>query len=112
MEDRRLVLPAQGGGKEIEMIIAVFILTMFGTICACVISIYAVYLSSQVSGEKLLTLNSELGYKYATTYQTWQMAAVISVIAAVVLWIIFIVLFVRRRKKKKHKEGTKNCGNM
>ncbi len=104
MKDRLFVLPAKGSGKEIEMIIAVFILTMIGTICACVISIYAVYLSSQVSGEKLLTLNSELGYKYATTYQTWQMAAVISMIVAVVLWIIFIVMFVRRRKKKMRKE--------
>lgn len=89
--------------KGIKMVIAVFIITMIGTLCAFGISMYAVYLTSQVSGEKLLTLNSELGYKYATTYQWWQTAAVIAVIAALVLWGIFIAVLVHRHKKKKNR---------
>ena len=68
------------------------IISLLGTLAAIGCTSYAVYITSQVSGEKLLTLNSELGYRYATTYRDWQSYAAISVIAAVVLWIIFIFI--------------------
>ena len=82
------------------MIILMLILSLIGTAAAVGITVYAVYITSQVSGEKLLTLNSELGYKYATTYHNWQTAAMIAV-AAVVLWILFIFILIRRHKKRR-----------
>ena len=83
------------------MVILFLIFAVIGTVAAIGISSYAMYITSQVSGEKLLTLNSELGYKYATTYHSFQIAAVIFVAAAVVLWIIFFMILIRRHKKKK-----------
>ncbi len=83
------------------MIILMLILSLIGTAAAVGITVYAVYITSQVSGEKLLTLNSELGYKYATTYHNWQTAAMIAVAAAVVLWILFIFILIRRHKKRR-----------
>ena len=32
---------------------------------------YSIYLTIQVSGDKLLTLDSELGYRYATSYHRY-----------------------------------------
>lgn len=87
------------------MVIVCLILALLGTIAAGSISAYAMYITSQVSGEKLLTINSELGYKYATTYHNWQIAALITVIVAVVLWALFVLALIRRHKKRKMKRN-------
>lgn len=91
------------------MIIVMFILTIILTLVAGGICSYAAYITAQISGEKLLTLNSELGYKYATTYHSWQTASVISVAVIVVMWIIFIIMLLRRHKNKRRMN--KNNGN-
>lgn len=83
------------------MVIIILIISLLVTITAIGSTTYAIYVTSQVSGEKLLSLNSELGYRYATTYHNWQIFAIVSVIAAVVLWIIFIFILIKRRKKRK-----------
>lgn len=74
---------------------------MICTATAASIVVYAIYISSQVSGENLLRINADLGYKYATTYHGWQIAAVIAVIIAVVLWMITIIWFVKRRRARQ-----------
>ena len=86
------------------MVIIMLIISLLGTFAAIGCTTYAVYITSHVSGEKLLTLNSELGYRYATTYRDWQGYAAISVIAAVVLWIIFIFILVKKHKKRRKKQ--------
>jgi ABC-type spermidine/putrescine transport system permease subunit I len=85
------------------MWIVMLILSLIGTVATVIITLYASYITSQVSGERLLTINSELGYKYATTYHNWQLAAVVTVVMAVALWIIFVLLMIKRHKKSKQK---------
>ena len=46
---------------------------------------YSIYLTIQVSGDKLLTLDSELGYRYATSYHRWQLYAGIAIVSLLIL---------------------------
>lgn len=53
---------------------------------------YSIYLTIQVSGDKLLTLDSELGYRYATSYHRWQLYAGIAIVSLLILWIVYIMI--------------------
>lgn len=53
---------------------------------------YSIYLTIQVSGDKLLTLDSELGYRYATSYHRWQLYAGIAIVSLLILWIVYILI--------------------
>ena len=63
---------------------------------------YSIYLTIQVSGDKLLTLDSELGYRYATSYHRWQLYAGIAIVSLLILWIVYILN--RRSRKKLHQK--------
>lgn len=63
---------------------------------------YSIYLTIQVSGDKLLTLDSELGYRYATSYHRWQLYAGIAIVSLLILWIVYILIV--RAYRVKHRE--------
>ena len=63
---------------------------------------YSIYLTIQVSGDKLLTLDSELGYRYATSYHRWQLYAGIAIVSLLILWIVYIMIV--RAYRVKHRE--------
>lgn len=83
------------------MIIVLFLITIFITLVAGGITGYAMHITSLVSGEKLLTLNSRLGYQYATTYHSWQIAAGVAAGVAVLAWVVFILVLIKHHNKKK-----------
>ena len=83
------------------MIIVLFLVTIIITLAAIAVCASSAHINSMVSGEKLLTLNSKLGYQYATTYHSWQIYATIAAIATVVVWVIFVCIFIKHRKKRK-----------
>lgn len=80
----------------ISLIIAVLV-----TGGAIAIASYAGFLTEKVSGENLLYIDVEKGYKYATTFRDWQLYGNIAVAVAIVCWIIFIIILVKRIKKKR-----------
>ena len=63
---------------------------------------YSIYLTIQVSGDKLLTLDSELGYRYAMSYHRWQLYAGIAIVSLLILWIVYIMII--RAYRVKHRE--------
>ncbi len=63
---------------------------------------YSIYLTIQVSGDKLLTLDSELGYRYATSYHRWQLYAGIAIVSLLILWSVYILIV--RAYRVKHRE--------
>ncbi len=86
------------------MILALFLITIIITLAATAVCAYSLHINSMISGEKLLHLNSKLGYKYVSIYHTWQIYAMIAVIIAVVAWILFIIVFAKHRKKKRQQK--------
>ena len=82
-------------------VIIILILAILITGGAVAVASYASFITDKVSGENLLYMDVEKGYKYATTYHDWQLFGNIAVIVAIVVWIIFIIMLVVRHKKKK-----------
>ena len=66
---------------------------------------YSIYLTIQVSGDKLLTLDSELGYRYATSYHWWQLYAGIAIVSLLILWIVYILIVRAYRVKHRRTSG-------
>lgn len=83
------------------MIIYTIIQILFTLAGAGVIG-YSIYLTIQVSGDKLLTLDSELGYRYATSYHRWQLYAGIAIVSLLILWIVYILIV--RAYRVKHRD--------
>lgn len=76
------------------------IISLILTVIAGGLSIYAFYITSQVAGDKLLMIDSVLGYRYATTYRMWQLIAGIAVVITVLFWLLTILIKIRKHKKK------------
>lgn len=84
--------------------ILMLVFTLIITGVAIGIASYAAYITNMVSGEKLLYMDVEKGYKYATTFRDWQLYGNIAVIVAIAVWVIFIIFcVVKRRNKKKNR---------
>ncbi len=71
---------------------------------------YSIYLTIQVSGDKLLTLDSELGYRYATSYHRWQLYAGIAIVSLLILWIVYILIVHAYRAKHREERLAKKAG--
>ena len=90
------------------MIVYTIILILLTLAGAGVIG-YSIYLTIQVSGDKLLTLDSELGYRYATSYHRWQLYAGIAIVSLIILWIVYIlIVHAYRTKHREERLAKKN----
>ncbi len=78
-----------------------FILTVVCGALAVVFDIVAVCMQVQVSGEKLLTMDSHWGYILAVNYRWVTLAAVILTVSALAMLTAYILY--RRKRKKTHK---------
>ena len=65
---------------------------------AAILDIVALCMQIQVSGERLLTMDSRLGYLLAVSYRWVTLAAVIFTIVAVALLVAYI--FIQRKQKR------------
>ena len=63
---------------------------------------YSIFLTVQVSGDRLLTMDSALGYRYAVAYRQWQLYAGIAIAVLLFLWVLYILAW--RRYRMKHRE--------
>ena len=61
------------------------------TLAAAGVIGYSIFLTVQVSGDRLLTMDSTLGYRYAVAYRQWQLYAGIAI--AVLLFHLFNGIF-------------------
>ena len=57
------------------------------TLAAAGVIGYSIFLTVQVSGDRLLAMDSTLGYRYAVAYRQWQLYAGIAI--AVLLFLYF-----------------------
>lgn len=85
--------------------ILMLVFTIIVTGAAIAIASYAGHITDMVSGDKLLYMEVDKGYKYAMTYRDWQLYGNIAVAVAIVVWIIFIFICISKiRKKRKLKK--------
>lgn len=90
-EQERKVIPVKTA-KRIFLI-----LTIVCAALAAVLDITALCMQVQVSGERLLTMDSRMGYLLAVSYRWVTLAAVIFTVAAAAL----VVAYILSRKKRK-----------
>lgn len=81
--------------------IILLVLTLTVTGVAIGMASYAAHITNMISGNKLLYISVEKGYKYATTYRNWQMSGNIAVAIAIVAWVLFIIYCIVKIKKKR-----------
>lgn len=72
------------------------------TLAAAGVIGYSIFLTVQVSGDRLLTMDSTLGYRYAVAYRQWQLYAGIAIAVLLFLWVLYILAW--RRYRMKHRE--------
>ena len=72
------------------------------TLAAAGVIGYSIFLTVQVSGDRLLTMDSTLGYRYAVAYRQWQLYAGIAIAVLLLLWVLYILAW--RRYRMKHRE--------
>ena len=72
------------------------------TLAAAGVIGYSIFLTVQVSGDRLLTMGSTLGYRYAVAYRQWQLYAGIAIAVLLFLWVLYILAW--RRYRMKHRE--------
>ena len=72
------------------------------TLAAAGVIGYSIFLTVQVSGDRLLTMDSTLGYRYAVAYRQWQLYAGIAIAVLLLLWVLYILAW--HRYRMKHRE--------
>ena len=72
------------------------------TLAAAGVIGYSIFLTVQVSGDRLLAMDSTLGYRYAVAYRQWQLYAGIAIAVLLFLWVLYILAW--RRYRMKHRE--------
>lgn len=72
------------------------------TLAAAGVIGYSIFLTVQVSGDRLLTMDSTLGYRYAVAYRQWQLYAGIAIAVLLLLWVLYILAW--HRYRIKHRE--------
>ena len=82
-----------------------FILTVVCGALAVVFDIVAVCMQVQVSGEKLLTMDSHWGYILAVNYRWVTLAAVILTVSALAMLTAYILYRRKRKKDAQMPEG-------
>lgn len=83
------------------MALILLVLSMIATVVASVVCKHALFMTRQISGDKLLFIDSEKGYIYATAYEKWQIYGNIIFTIMLLLWILFFIDVVSILKKRR-----------